>query len=325
MTRTPLTATDLAPLARAALGRTPLTATRLPGGTRKGVYRLALDDSSTAVAYVWSAAEDFWDAAPPGPRDPLTPGTGLALFTAAHDRLTAAGVRTPRLLYADATRTLLPADAAVVEDLTGGSLQEALAGDPREAEAALARFADLVARLHAQRGPAFGSVALVDNGAVPKGGSCERLVTEGALRDIAASAARDRRIAAARDELDDVVEELASAVRPRSRFSLVHGELGPDHVLLTAQGQPALIDVEGLRYFDVEWEHVFLRLRLGSHYPRLRTAGLDEDRLRLYRLATHLSLVAGPLRLLEGDFPDRVALRGIVEHHLRRALEFVGG
>ena len=30
----------------------------------------------------------------------------------------------------------------------------------------------------------------------------------------------------------------------------------------------------------------------------------------------HLSLVAGPLRLLDGDFPDRQFMMGIAEHHL---------
>ncbi|OIJ86809.1 hypothetical protein BIV24_25660 [Streptomyces colonosanans] len=90
---------------------------------------------------------------------------------------------------------------------------------------------------------------------------------------------------------------LAEAVRSRARHGLVHGELGPDHVLVDADGRPALIDIEGLMYFDAEWEHVFLQLRFGPHYDALRTEGLDEGRLRLYRLAMHLSLVAGPLRL----------------------------
>jgi hypothetical protein len=58
-------------------------------------------------------------------------------------------------------------------------------------------------------------------------------------------------------------------------------------------------------YFDPEWEHVFLRLRFGRDYRFLGASGLDPDRLRLYQLAMHLSLVAGPLRLLDGDFPAR--------------------
>jgi hypothetical protein len=40
----------------------------------------------------------------------------------------------------------------------------------------------------------------------------------------------------------------------------------------------------------------------------------------LYALAMHLSLVAGPLRLLDGDFPEREGMLQIVEHNLRRVL-----
>ncbi|MGY1578289.1 phosphotransferase family protein [Streptomyces sp. MN13] len=325
MPRTALTRDDLAPLARAALGRhRPLrSVTRLRGGSKKGVYRLTCDDGFTAVAYVWSAAEDYWDAGPTDPRDPLSPGTGLALFTAAHDRLTAAGVRTPSLLHADGTRTCLAADAAVVEDLRGGSLEETLRRDPAAGRAALERLAAQLGRLREVRGPGLGKVAVVDGGGVSDAPSCERRVTDGALRSIAEAAVRDERIAAVRDGLEDRVRELAEAVRPRDRYGLVHGELGPDHVLLDAEGHPALIDIEGLMYFDAEWEHAFLRIRFGSHYDVLRAPGLDEDRLRLYRLATHLSLVSGPLRLLEGDFPHPEGMRAIAEHHLRQALSLL--
>ncbi|MCX4698144.1 phosphotransferase family protein [Streptomyces sp. NBC_01373] len=326
-TRRPLTRDDLTPLARAATGphRTLAAVARLRGGSKKGVYRLTFDDDSTAVAYVWSADEDYWDAGPSDPRDPFSHGTGFGLFTAAHDRLAAAGVRTPRLLYADATHTHLPADAAVVEDLRGGSLEETLERDPALGRATLQRLAAQLTELHAHEAPAFGKVALVDSGGESSASSCEQRVTEGALRDIAEVAARDARITAVREELADTVRELASAVRPRSRYSLIHGELGPDHVLLDTDGNPALIDIEGLMYFDAEWEHVFLRIRFRHHYDTLRAPGLDEDRLRLYRLAMHLSLVAGPLRLLDGDFPNPEPMRDIAEHNLRRVLELTGG
>jgi hypothetical protein len=112
-------------------------------------------------------------------------------------------------------------------------------------------------------------------------------------------------------------------VRPRSQYGLIHGELGPDHVLVDRRGQPVLIEIEGLMFFDVEWEHAFLRLRFGEHYRWLDHSDLDEGRLTFYTLAMRLSLVAGPLRLLDGDFPDRDFMRGIVEHNLQEALAFL--
>ncbi|MEU0410847.1 phosphotransferase [Streptomyces griseorubiginosus] len=319
-TRRQLTRDDLAPLARAATGRALTDVTRLRGGTRKGVYRLVLDAGTTVVAYVWSPDEDYWDAAPADPRDPFSAGSGVEVFTAAHDRLVTAGVRTPRLLHADTT-----GNAVVVEDMRGGSLEEALERDPAAGWAALQRLAGELATLHAQEGPAFGKVGLVGSGGTSSSPSAARRITEGALRHIEQAAVRDERIAGVRGELEATVRRLAAAVRPRERHTLIHGELGPDHVLLDDRGRPALIDIDSLMYFDAEWEHVFLRIRFRERYDVLRApAGtLDEDRMRLYRLAMHLSLVAGPLRLIEGGFPDPVGMREIAEANLVRVLELV--
>ena len=65
---------------------------------------------------------------------------------------------------------------------------------------------------------------------------------------------------------------------------------------------------------------MFLRLRFGEHYSQLAATGLDEQRLAFYRLAMHLSLVAGPLRLLDGDFPDRKFMQYIAEGNLNEVL-----
>lgn len=324
-TRKELTRADLTPLTRAALNRTPTAVTRIRGGSKKGVYRLAFEDRSTVVAYVWSPDEDLWDAGPGDPRDPFSHASGLTLFTAAADRLAAAGVRAPRLLHADPTHTHLPADAALVEDLPGGTLEDLLAGDPAVVPDVLERMAALLDTLHACTGPRFGKVAVVDNGVFSYGSSCEQLVARRALSDLDELPARDPRAAAAHPQLTDAIRTLAARIQPRTEpATLIHGELGPDHVRVTPDGGLALIDIEGLMYFDLEWEHVFLNLRFGHHYDPLRTEGLDEDRLRLYRLAMHLSLVAGPLRLLDvGDFHDPEFMRGIAEHNLQQALSIV--
>lgn len=324
-----LTRADLEPLAHAAMGpaRRLTAVTRLRGGSKKGVYRLTFDDRRTAIAYVWSPDEDYWNsgAGESDPRDPFSHASGIDLFTAAHDRLADLGVRTPRLLLADRTGRHLPAAAAVVEDVRGGTLEEALQRDPDPAKAILERLAEVLEAMRAHATRAFGKVALVDGGGTSHGTSCAEVVRDRALLDIAEAAGRDARIAGAREALDERIRTLTSAVRPRDHHTLIHGELGPDHVLVDAHGHPVLIDIEGLMYFDPEWEHVFLELRFGPHYDVLRTRGpaLDEDRLRLYRLAMRLSLVAGPLRLLDGDFPDREFMRDIAEHNLQQALSLL--
>jgi len=54
-----------------------------------------------------------------------------------------------------------------------------------------------------------------------------------------------------------------------------------------------------------------------------RTSGLDDQRLRFYRLALHLSLIAGPLRLLDGDFPDREPMMKIAAFNTGEVLAYL--
>ncbi|MFD1146171.1 phosphotransferase family protein [Saccharothrix hoggarensis] len=305
---------DLRDVARAAFGtRGLVSAERLRGGTKKGVYRLRSADGASAIAYVWHPDEDFWPDAPGDPEDPFRHASGLGLFEDAHARLTAVGVRVPRLLLREPGGRL--GDVAVVEDVRGGTLERLIARDPRRAEAVLARLGTAVRAMHA--------AATTDPA---RHDGVEHVVLRRALAHLAEAAARVDRIADAAERLADLLRSRHAAVVPRSRFGLVHGELGPDHVLVDADlDEPVLIDIEGVMAFDVEWEHAFLELRFGPHYHHFADPALDPARLGLYRLACHLSLVAGPLRLLDGDFPDRAGMVEIVEQNVRRALGQLSG
>jgi Phosphotransferase enzyme family len=317
---------NVAAVARAAFGagRRLVRVQRLRGGTKKGVYRMIFGDESTAVAYVWDPSENYWPAQQPEPggrgADPFADACGSGEFEGAHELLARLGVRTPQLYLLDRSRALYPADIALVEDVRGGSLEMQLQDGRPVPEEALTRLHAALAVMHEHRGLSFGKIAGAGAGAGDR--SCERVVLDRALGDLAETAGRVERVAAVRGQLEDTARELAAAIRPRRQYGLIHGELGPDHVLMDERGHPVIIDIEGLMFFDTEWEHAFLRLRFGASYDWLRADGLDEQRLRFYRLALHLSLIAGPLRLLDGDFPDREAMTEIAEVNIARALAF---
>ncbi|MEV5199363.1 aminoglycoside phosphotransferase family protein [Streptomyces sp. NPDC053720] len=316
---------DLSELVRDALGagRRVVAVDRLRGGTKKGVYRVRLDGPRTesVIVYSWAEDENFWPSTrADDPADPFAPASGIVPFLAAQRTLHDLGVRVPRVLLADDSRRRYPADVTVVEDVTGGTLEDLFDSDPERASGALGELAEMLGVMHRSRARNYGRVDLLERGDCVSEVSCERRVLDRALDDLKEAAGRDGSIAGAEAALHDRLRQLAERVSPRTEYGLIHGELGPDHVLVDADGRPVLIDIEDLMYFDVEWEHVFLRLRFHERYAVLDGPGLDPRRLDLYMLAMRLSLVAGPLRLLDGDFPGRVFMQGIADHNARQAL-----
>ncbi|MFI6820975.1 phosphotransferase family protein [Micromonospora sp. NPDC050187] len=313
-----LTTESLGAVAWEAYGRRLRSAQRLTGGTRKGVYRLTLDDGNTGIGYVWNDDESYWPPAVDPDRSTFfADGAGIDIFVAAHREVAEAGVRVPRIVLLDRSRRLVPGDVAVVEDVRGGNLERLTVRDPDRADPVLRRLGAAVRAMHSRTWDHAGRPGA---GASSPDRPVEHVVRDRALRHLAVVARRVDRIAEVRDRLAGMVRERCAVLAPRARFGLIHGELGPDHVLVDDHDEPVLIDVEGAGYLDIEWEHAFLELRFGERYHHLAVGGLDVDRLRFYRLALHLSLVEGPLRLLDGPFPDRAGMLAIVEHNIGRTL-----
>jgi hypothetical protein len=143
----------------------------MTGGSKKGVYRLAFDDGSSVVGYLWNEEENYWPAVsrPPGydPRtDPFSDASGVGLFEAAHSLLTGLGVRVPELYY-------LNSDVALVEHVPGGTLEELLDAGASGTDAVLAELAEALELMYGCRAEGFGKVGFADQA---RGTSCEQVV-----------------------------------------------------------------------------------------------------------------------------------------------------
>jgi hypothetical protein len=218
-----VTRDQFAAAAREALGggRRLAAVERLAGGTKKGVYRLTMDDATTVIAYLWDDSENYWPAAERDgdPGNPFSPSVGLDYYEAAHARLGSLGLRVPTVHLVDLDHSYYPADLAIVEDFPGEDLMDLFRRDPRAAEPTMKRLAEALEGMRDYRAPSYGKVALIDRGETSRGRSCEGAVLDFSLHNLAEAASRDQRIASARDRLEERLRELAAAVRPRTRSS----------------------------------------------------------------------------------------------------------
>jgi hypothetical protein len=171
----------------------------------------------------------------------------------------------------------------------------------------------------------LGKVGAVIAGMAPQDRRAEQIALDQGLSHLAIVAAKVPQLAAAEDRIAAKLRELFVQVVPRDHYSLIHGELGADHVMLDKTMEPVLIDIEGMMFFDVEWEHEFTRMRLGERYGDLHfSVELDARRLSLYEIVRSLSLVEGPLRILQTDFPNRALMESIHTWHTTKVLRLAG-
>ncbi|MBL7254801.1 phosphotransferase family protein [Paractinoplanes lichenicola] len=290
-------------------GRRVTDLRRLTGGTKKGVYRLRLDDGGSVILYLWAESENYWPVSETVPDDPFTDASGAELFVTNRAVLAAAGVRVPEVLLAGP-------DLVLVEDAGDETLEALMERDPVAAAGPLAELGRTLRRMHTTYGPEWGiPAARPVQTRVP-----EEMILDRALSLLGKVVPRDRRLAAARGRIEDRLRTMRSAIEPRREYALVHGELGADHVLVNPDGEPVMIDIEGVTYFDVEWEHAFLQLRFGAAYGELGPVALDPARLEFYRFAQVIGLIEGPLRIADTDFPDRQWMLDLAEYNIQKAI-----
>lgn len=127
------------------------------------------------------------------------------------------------------------------------------------------------------------------------------------------------------DKLLDTLHEFESQIQPRQKYGFIHGELGPDHVLVNDRLEPYIIDIEGAMFFDIEHEHSFLEFRFGDFYRYVKKDSLEPQRMLFYRFHHHISLISGGLKLLHRGFPDERFAKELTKHHTECALRFIDG
>ncbi|QHT61489.1 phosphotransferase [Paenibacillus lycopersici] len=311
----------------------PAGLTRLYGGAQKVIYDVAFTNGFHCLLYIWDISQNFFKEEIEE-ADRAWHSYGADLFALNHDFLTRHGIPTPALYALNRERERYSFDYAFVEYVTGPKLETYLT-EPGTGSASgpsasakpdelMEQFADIVKRMHGIKGFAYGQAVADNVNAADQSIPCHRHQLMNAEQQLAYAARHLEEAAANRDRLLKKLYELESRIAPRRAYGFIHGELGPDHVIVKNDAELYLIDIEGASFYDVEHEHGFLHLRFGEHYEWLRDESIDPARLAFYQLHHYLSLTAGGLKLQQRGFHDQALARGIMESNLRRALQFVG-
>ncbi|UVI33838.1 aminoglycoside phosphotransferase family protein [Paenibacillus spongiae] len=294
--------------------------TRMHGGAQKVVYRIDCRNGFTCVLYVWDLTMNYFQEEIANGQTDDQPYGGR-LFELNNTYLTRRGVRTPALYDLNQDRDRYPFDYALVQYVEGPKAEAYFQhADSRVKAALFEQLGEMLTIMHGDERASHGELSRF--GLHPR--ACHLQQLENANVQLAYAARHMDSIGANQSKLLDKLNELEARIEPRNRYGFIHGELGPDHVLVNDKLEPYLIDIEGASFFDIEHEHSFLEFRFGEYYRYLKNDALDSDRMLFYRFHHHLSLISGGLKLLHRGFPDQRFARELAGAHARSALQFIG-
>ncbi|WP_127533164.1 phosphotransferase family protein [Paenibacillus kobensis] len=294
---------------------------RTYGGAQKVIYKIDCKNGFACVLYVWDLSRNYFQEEVLN--DPAFQRSyGSHLFAMNNRYLRQHGVQTPALYDLNNKKDRHPFDFALVEYIEGQKAEAYFHHeDPKVQDELFHRIGSMLSNMHAIERDYYGNADFDGSNDRP----CSEAQRKHAEMSLSYAFEHMQDVRESYSTLLDKLYELEADIEPGSRYSFIHGELGPDHILIDSKMQPYLIDIEGAGFFDPEHEHSFLELRFGEFYRYLRNNNLDPKRMMFYRYCHHLSLTAGGLKLLHRHFPDQQFAKSLAEYHARCAIQIATG
>ncbi|CQR74422.1 Phosphotransferase enzyme family protein [Sporomusa ovata DSM 2662] len=194
--------------------------------------------------------------------------------------LTDLGIRVPRIIKTGHFSAEKTFDYAYVECFDGISLQEYLQHgnianitDPLNAE---------LNKFYTCSRDYFGFPMLTNRYAK----SCQCLCYEHAVEELEIACSLDSTVKRMKhlvlQQLDNYITIFVGQLKPVS-YALIHGEPTPPHVWLLTDGTIGFIDIEGIKYFDIEFEYALLDM-LYNFLSTSKPKRYDRNKLLFYKL-----------------------------------------
>lgn len=292
---------------------------RMHGGAQKVVYKMECSNGFSCVLYVWDLSKNYFEEEKAN-EDINERSYGSDLFELNNKFLIQHGIQTPALYDLNKEKDRYPFDYALVEYIDGRKAEDYFHhADLRVQDKVFQRLGDMLTTMHTNERRIFGKANA--NEIISE--QCHFLQMENAKVQLAYASQHMEKIRANQSKLLDKLYALEARMKPRKQYGFIHGEMGPDHVLVNDKLEPFLIDIEGAMFYDIEDEHSFLEMRFGDFYRYLKNDRLDPDRLLFYQLHHHISLTSAGLKLLHRGFPDQQFAKGLADYQSERALRFI--
>ncbi|MEG2289435.1 MAG: phosphotransferase [Clostridium sp.] len=280
---------------------------RLLGGAQKHTYLATLDNGFKFVVYVWDKSTNYFSDSESVNNNVFLSSSPL-MFRLNNELMIQHGVKTPKLYYIDSS--FEEASYAFVEYIEGFDLDYIIENQSERLNEALKSLKESIDDLHEIKGKEVGQV----NNLLGESFNQIKYCYEEAMQNIKYLIKVDSDNSNIYLQLNGILENLMKNIEKRSEFKLIHSELGPNHVMVDKDNNAYIIDIEGARFFDLEYEESFLKIRFDSNYKYLKSDNLDETRMEFYHICHCTGNLTGAYELLYKNYYDTEDILGMINY-----------
>ena len=288
---------------------------RLLGGAQKHTYLAILDNGFKFVVYIWDKSTNYFSDSERKTDNAFLSSSAL-MFKLNNKLMIDHGVKTPKLYYIDSD--FEEPIYALVEYIEGFDLDYIIEKQPERLNIALESLKNSIDILHEIKSNEVGQI----NKLLGEGFNPIKYCYDGAIQNIKYLIKIDSDNSDIYLQLNRILENLMKNIEKRSDFRFIHSELGPNHVIVDNDNNAYVIDIEGARFFDLEYEESFLKIRFNNNYKYLRNNNLDEKRMEFYHICHCCGNLAGAYELLYKNYYDTEDVLGMI-YYFKKAIQSV--
>lgn len=208
------------------------------GGAQKVVYQIECMSGLSCILYVWDDKMNYFREEKEK-ESMLDQSSGADLLELNHQFFNENGIRTPKIYAIHKEKREYPFDFAFVESINGGDLEQLNVKDQNRV---LGKLGNMLRVMHGTRRTTYGKWNQKPNKQMNRS---EKVIFENTFEQLEFASKSIQQIAENKESLVDKINELYEKIEPRKDYGFIHGELGPDHVLIDQNLDPFLIDIEG--------------------------------------------------------------------------------
>lgn len=288
---------------------------RILGGAQKYTYLAKCTNGFKFVIYQWDKSTTYFKNSD---EHVVFSSNSADLFQRNNELMSNQGVLTPKLFYIDMSRRECDYEYAFVEYINGNDIDYIMKNEPERLDKVLESLNNSIDRLHSIKNRCVGQKGHM------QGADFNIIAYE--LNDIHQNSIylqkNDSQYAELYVQAEANAIECAQKLQGRDEYTFIHGELGPNHVIVDKNNNAYLIDIEGAKFYDVEEELSFLDIRFNKMLEK-SDGSIDEQRKYFYYIRHCFGNLRGAVELKQNGYYDMNDVNGMIEFFHKQIIELI--